>query len=251
MRNSGEPDLWGGIMSKRQELQDRRQRAARRQRLTVLAIVAGVIIIVGAILLYQNTLKNGSVGSFVQITPAAYPQASGQQMGDPNAPVVMQEFADFQCPYCGRFALTTQQQIVDQYVATGKVLFIFHNFPLPNNQPESGQAALAAMCAIDQNQFWPYHDMLFANQTGENVGDFTGSRLIAFAVALKLDKASFSQCLDSKKYQSRIDQDVALGNSLGISATPSFEINGKLVAGAQPFSVFAQAIDQALAAKGK
>ena len=148
------------------------------------------------------------------------------------------------------FARNTQQQVVDQYVATGKVLFVFHNFPLPSLQPESGQAALAAMCAIDQNQFWPYHDMLYANQTGENVGDFTTTRLVGFAVALGMDKSSFSQCLGSKKYQSQIDQDQALGASLGIQSTPSFEINGKLVEGAQPFSVFAQAIDQALAAKG-
>lgn len=238
-------------MSKRQELQDRRRQAARRMRLTVVGILAGVIIIVGGILLYQNSQNNRPAGTFVQITPAAYPQANGRQVGDPNAPVVMQEFADFQCPYCGKFTLNTQQQIVDQYVATGKVLFIFHNFPLPNNQPESGQAALAAMCAIDQNQFWSYHDMLFANQTGENVGDFTTSRLVAFAGALGMDKSSFSQCLNSKKYQSQIDQDVALGDSLGIQATPSFVINGQIVAGAQPFNVFAQALDQALAAKGK
>jgi len=238
-------------MSKRQELQDGRRQAARRMRLAVVGILAGVIIIVGGILLYQNSQNNRPAGSFVQITPAAYPQANGRQVGDPNAPVVMQEFADFQCPYCGEFARSTQQQIVDQYVATGKVLFIFHNFPLSSLQPESGQAALAAMCAIDQNQFWPYHDMLYANQTGENVGDFTTSRLVAFAGALGMDKPSFSQCLNSKKYQSQIDQDIALGDSLGVQSTPSFDINGQIVAGAQPFNVFAQALDQALAANGK
>ncbi|MGA2113014.1 MAG: DsbA family protein [Anaerolineales bacterium] len=238
-------------MAKRQELQDRRRRAARRQRIAVVAVIAAVIIIVGAVFLIENRQNNQSVGSFVQITPVAYPDATGRQMGNPNAPVVMQEFADFQCPYCGEFARTTQQQVVDQFVDTGKVLFIFHNFPLPSLEPESGDAALAAMCAIDQNQFWRYHDMLYANQTGENVGDFTSSRLIAFAGALGMDKTSFSECLDSKKYQSQIDQDVALGNSLGVQSTPTFDINGKLVEGAEPIDVFAQAIDQALAAKGK
>lgn len=143
----------------------------------------------------------------------------------------------------------TQQQLVNQYVNTGKVLFIFDNFPVVG--PESSDAALGAMCAMDQNRFWAYHDMLYANQTGENVGAFTASRLVAFAGALGMDKNSFSQCLTSKKYQSQINQDVALGNSLGVQSTPTFDINGKLILGAQKIDVFVQAIDQALAAKGK
>lgn len=152
-----------------------------------------------------------------------------------------------------------EQQIIDNYVATGKVYFVYRsmgnmlsdniNRQAGGNNTESRDAAEAAYCAGDQNKFWEYHDILFANQTGEGVGDYTQKRLIAFADTLGLNTADFKSCLTGGKYRDRVLQDEKDGNAAGIRATPSFVINGKVLEGAQPFSAFQVAIEAALAGK--
>jgi len=232
-------------MSKREDFRERRRRAARRRQLSFLAIVGGLAVLVAAFIIFQNTPP---VGAIVAITPEAYPMASGREMGDPNAPVVMEIISDFQCPYCGVFGTDIGPQIIEKYVATGKVRLIYRNFVIIG--PESLEAARASMCAAEQDHFWDYHDVLFANQTGENVGDFTERRLIAFADALGLDQGRFRSCLGSGKFDDQIAEDKAHGQALGVSATPSFSINGQLIVGALPFSEFETVIEAELARIG-
>ncbi len=219
--------------------------------------------VLAAVLIIPSLQKaNAPVGEIVQITPVAPFDAKFNAMGNPNAPVKIEEFADFQCPYCKEFSDTTLKQIEDTYVKNGQVYFVSRsmgNFVSNNiggNNTESQDAAQAAYCAADQNKYWQYHDMLFANWQGENAGSFTTKRLQAFAQALNLNMNDFNSCLSSHKYQNQVTQDYDAGTKAGVNATPSFVINGKLVVGALPFSDstqqddFKREIDAALAAKG-
>jgi protein-disulfide isomerase len=120
---------------------------------------------------------------------------------------------------------------------------------LGGNNTESRDAIAAAYCAGDQNKFWEYQDILFANQTGENVGNYTSRRLIAYAQTIGLNMNDFKSCFNGGKYLDRVAQDPIDGKKAGIQSTPSFIVNGKIIEGAQPFEVFQQAIESALAGK--
>ncbi|MCI0549935.1 MAG: DsbA family protein [Anaerolineae bacterium] len=164
--------------------------------------------------------------------------------GDPNAPVTIIEFGDFQCPFCGRHAATVGPQIDEQYIQSGKVRFGYFNFAFLGQ--ESNWAAEAAECASDQNKFWEYHDMIYSSQTGENQGAFNKDNLKKFAEALGLDTSAFNECLDSGKYTQLIQEESSTASSMGVRSTPTFLINGQAIVGAQPFEIFQQTIDSFL-----
>ena len=164
--------------------------------------------------------------------------------GDSNAPVTIIEFADFQCPYCGRFFAETKPQIDEQYMQSGKVRFAYFNFAFLG--PESNWAAEAAECAADQNKFWEYHDKLYDSQSGENQGAFNKDNLKKFAEDMGLDTSAFNECLDSGKYTQLIRDESSMASSIGVRSTPTFLINGQAVVGAQPFEIFQQTIDPLL-----
>jgi len=160
--------------------------------------------------------------------------------------------------YCERFYKETEKQIEDTYVADGTVHFVYRSFG-GFIGPESQAAAEAAYCAGDQNKYWEYHDILFANQTGENVGAFADRRLQAFAEALSLDMTAFNDCFNSNKYADRVQQDSVDGTAAGVTGTPAFyftyTVNGeekhRLIAGAYPFSEFQTQIEEALTEMGQ
>ncbi len=160
--------------------------------------------------------------------------------GDPKAPVTIIEFSDFQCPYCARFFEETLPQIDEQYIKTGKVKLVYRDFPL-SFHPNAHPAAQAAECADEQGKFWQYHDKIFANQAS-----LSAANLKQWAKDLALDTTKFNSCLDSGKYKSEVDKDLSEGSAAGVSGTPAFFIDGELIVGAQPFSVFQQAIEAAL-----
>lgn len=161
--------------------------------------------------------------------------------GDDDAPVTLIEFSDFQCPFCGRFYSQTLDQIQEQYVDTGKVKFVYKHFPLDSIHPQATPAALAAECANEQGKFWEYHDLIFDNQ--QALGDASYKQ---WAAQLSLDEGQFNECYDSQKYLEDVQSDLQQGSSAGIRGTPGFLLNGQLISGAQPFSVFQQAIEAAL-----
>jgi protein-disulfide isomerase len=240
-------------MSKRKALREEREKKQKQQRVTTVLIVIGVALVVVGLLIYPNLKQSlAPAGDVVPITPRPRPMASFNTMGDPNAPVKITEFSDFQCPYCKNFVDETEALIVENYVATGKVYFVYVPYGPGGNYigPESEDAAMAAFCAGDQGKFWEYHDMLFANQTGENVGDFTEKRLVAFAETLGLDVNEFQSCFSSKKYSDKLAEGLAEGKQAQIGGTPSFLVNGQLIEGAEKFPAFQQAIDTALANAG-
>ena len=226
-------------MSKRQEMRDKHARQERNQRILIIAGVT-IIALAIALLLILPSLK--PVGTVADHPLMNRPQVSLNGMGDPNAPVKIIEYSDFQCPYCGRFTLDTEQQLIDAYITTGKVYFEYRSFG-EFIGPESRRSAEAAYCAGDQEKFWEMHDLIFANQAGENQGAFTDKRLDAFAQKLGLNMTSFNDCFNSGKYAAKVAQDGVDGTQAGVKATPSFTINGTLFEGAQAFSAFQAAID--------
>lgn len=241
-------------MSKRQAMREKRQRQSRLQRLGVIGIIVVGALLVAAALIYPN-LK--PVGEIASADSAERPMVNDNAMGDPNAPIKIEEFSDYQCPYCARFYEETEAQITNTYVADGTVYYVYRSF---GNfiGPESKAAAEAAYCAGDQNKYWEYHDILFANQTGENVGAYTNQRLQAFAEALSLDMETFNNCLSSGNFSSRVDQDRVDGIAAGVTGTPAFAITytvdgvekQRFISGAYPFSEFQTQIDGALTEMG-
>jgi protein-disulfide isomerase len=239
-------------MSKRQLRREQRRRAEQRSRMVIIIGVVLIAVAAAVVLIAPNLKPVGEIS-----TPEASfarPQADGNAAGDPQAPVKLEEFSDFQCPYCERFHMETEPQLMDAYVSTGKVYFVYRSFG-EFIGAESRAAAEAAYCAGDQNKFWEMHDIIFANQTGENVGDYTPKRLAAFAEQLGLDMGTWQSCVSGGTYNSRVTQDHTDGAASGIQATPSFVmtyvVNGEtkteLISGAVPFSEFQTKIDAALA----
>jgi protein-disulfide isomerase len=167
-------------------------------------------------------------------------------IGDPNATVTIVEFADFQCPYCGRFASGAGRQIDLLYIQTGKVRLGYQHFAFLGQ--ESFWAAEASECANDQEAFWPYHDLLFASQNGENQGAFSKDNLKKLAASLNLDTTAFNTCLDSGKYTELVQSESNAARVLGVRSTPTFLVNGQPLIGAQPFEVFQQYIEGLLGA---
>ncbi len=166
-------------------------------------------------------------------------------LGAAAAPVVIHEYGDFQCPSCGAFARSIEPQIRSTYIDPGLARLVWHDFAWIG--AESRDAANAARCAGDTGRFWDYHDLLYANQAGENAGAFSKDRLKGFGDALGLDPQTFHACVDANRYGGAVAADFADVRSNGFNGTPTFVIGDQRIVGAQPFEVFAAAIDAALA----
>lgn len=170
-------------------------------------------------------------------------------LGNPNAPVTIVEFGDYQCPFCGKFFSEVEPRIRDQYIKTGKVKMQFRDFPFLGE--ESNQAASASQCAAEQGKFWAYHDLLYQTEIAdgrENSGNLTGALFNSLAARLGLDQAKFSTCLASGKYNNETQKDYNDGLAAGVNGTPATFINGQMISGAVPFLQFQAAIEEALAA---
>jgi protein-disulfide isomerase len=207
--------------------------------------------------LTDNQINNGNIGETQPLQgnqPTANQQPSQPQRievsldddpvkGSPDAKVTIVEFSDFQCPFCQRFFLQTLPQIEEKYIKTGKVRFVYRDFPL-NFHQYAQKAAEAAECADEQGKFWEYHDILFQKLSEwATVGE---SKFKEYAQQLGLDMQKFNQCLDSGKYANEVQKDYNDGLKYGVSGTPTFFINGIKIVGAQPYSVFEQIIEQEL-----
>lgn len=237
------------VTSQREVLKQKRLKEKKRNRYLIIGIIS-LVAIVAAILLIAPSLKPAQTVATAEPNPR--PRAQGLTMGDPNAPVKVVEFSDFQCPYCKQFAEQSEQNIVINYVIPGRIQVEFKSFAFLDDFSsgrESKNAAEAAYCASDQNKFWEYHDILFANQEGENQGAFTKDRLMAFGEKIGLDMTLFRSCYDSGKYRQQVTDDREFGSSKGVNSTPSFTVNGKLVKMEKADSL-TSAIDQELIALG-
>ncbi|MFQ5847230.1 MAG: DsbA family protein [Candidatus Methylomirabilales bacterium] len=170
--------------------------------------------------------------------------------GKKDAPITMIEFSDYQCPFCGRFFRDTLPALKAEYINTGKVRYVFRDFPLDRIHPHARKAAEAAHCAGDQGRYWDMHDLLFQNQRALQV-----EHLKAYARRLDLDSTAFDACLKNGTHAAEVQQNLEEGLAAGIRGTPGFflgktrsdnTIQGVLISGAHPFPVFRQAVENLL-----
>ncbi len=219
----------------------------------------GLLGFTAGILLGYLVWGSNLLGAAQQNNPASQTVPQGQTSGDiverryqvpieehdpsfgaADAPITIIEFSDFECPFCQRYATQTHAQLIDTY--GDQIRFVYKDFPLTSIHPQAFPAALAAQCANEQGAFWAYHDLLFSQQLP--LGDET---YLAYAEDLSLDVADFTACYEEQRHLAAVQADFDFANTLGVSSTPTFFINGIAVIGAQPFSVFAQIIDYELA----
>jgi protein-disulfide isomerase len=163
--------------------------------------------------------------------------------GRPGAPVTVYEMADFQCPACRQFTLTTFPVIDRDYIQTGKVRWVFVNFPLSSIHKNAVAAAQVAMCAARQHRFWQLHDVLYARQEDWAPLDQPLPRLIALADSAGVRHDSLLSCVNSRATVEAITQDAQGSVRAGANATPSFYIEGGLAQGAIPALEFSRILD--------
>lgn len=163
--------------------------------------------------------------------------------GKAGAAVTVYEMSDFQCPFCRRFAIETFPLIEKEYIATGKVRWIFINYPLTSLHPNAVPAAEFAACAARQGRFWPAHDRLYENQERwaglKNVGPY----FVSLIKELGLRRDPMVACLDRGETRALVRSDAEGAVRSGATSTPSFYIEGGMLSGAQPIGVFRQVLD--------
>ena len=179
-------------------------------------------------------------------TPAAFADGFAGAMGDPNAPVTIVEFTDYQCPYCSQHSLQTMPQIVTEFVDTGRVYYMLKDLPLDQLHPDARAAAEAARCAGDQDAYWEMHDEVFANQSEwSGQGEAAKELFVSYAGGLGLDESAMTACLESGQFTDAVEANAAEARSLGISGTPMFFVDGYPLNGARPFEHFELAVQYA------
>lgn len=213
----------------------------------VLSLLSGfLLLLVGFVLGALIGYRWGSTSSARQVLPTPTPRfvrykiptEGFPSLGPKDAPIVIVEFSDFQCPYCKRFHQQTFEALMAAY--PGKIRFVYRNLPLTTIHPEALPAAEASLCAHEQGAFWPYHDRLFQGELGE-------AAYLRYAQELNLDVKRFQQCLQERRYRDFVEKDMEFAINLGVRSTPTFFINGIALVGAQPLEVFQDVIDRELA----
>jgi protein-disulfide isomerase len=242
-----------GSGSKKLTRSQRRAQQRRQKQMQNMALIAvGAIIIVVALIipgLSQTPTDEVELPEIIVPTPREHPLADDNTMGDPNAPVVIEEFSDFQCSYCRDFFRETEPLIINEYIATGQVYFIYRSKG-DFLGVESGRAMEAAYCAGDENKFWEMHDIIFANYSTGNSGGYSVKRLTGMAEAIGLDVNIFEDCLKDRKYRDRVEEDQSAAQEKGVQGTPAFFINDIFVEGNAPYDTFRAYIEAALSPQG-
>lgn len=243
----------------------------------VVSVILGSLVISGSLVFLGFQIASGSastvayedieagIEAYVQKQQDEYQKAQEQAstvsfkgdlkdddpfMGDPDAPVTLIEFSDYQCPYCRSFYNQTLPQIKEKYIDTGKINLVYRDFPL-NFHDGAIPAASAAECARKQGGdevYFQMHDKIFdgQNELGQGTVKIPSESLLEYAEELDLDMAEFEKCFESDEVKAEIAADLSTGQKVGISGTPGFILDGKLIEGAQPFETFDAAIQAAL-----
>lgn len=160
--------------------------------------------------------------------------------GPDDAPIVIVEFSDFECPFCTKWHNETYLPLLEEY--PDQIKLVYRNFPLTSLHPNAYLSAEAAMCAGDQDRYWDYHEALFESQYG-----LSQAALIQYAEELNLEMNAFTTCVEERQYKDFVRADMDYAMSIGVQSTPTFFVNGQAVIGAQPLDVFRQIIELELA----
>jgi protein-disulfide isomerase len=201
----------------------------------VLALAVGLLIV------FASTGNAQSTG----VDPLA-----SRSKGSSKAPVTVYEMSDFQCPYCRSFALETFPELDRRYIKTGKVRWVFINFPLTSIHAHAAAAAELALCAARQGGFWKVHDFLFQHQTTWAPLHEAGPFFVSLADSAGLSKNALIACVAAPETMKDLMAEAEGAQRAGATSTPSFYIEGGLMSGALPAAVFGQVLDSIYAAKG-
>lgn len=198
--------------------------------------ILGVVGILGLILI-ATVVVRGRTGAAAmepvavegaQDPQALVAQAQGVSVGPENAPVKMLVFSDFQCPYCGTFALQVEPVLKEEFVTPGKLQIVYYDFPLGGSHRFSFLASRAARCAGDQNKFWEYHNLLFARQSDWSFEANPPVKMfVEFGTEVGVSGSEFEKCVKSDKYQDVVSANRTLGERLLVNATPTLFVNGR------------------------
>ncbi|MBB4636115.1 thioredoxin domain-containing protein [Longimicrobium terrae] len=195
-------------------------------------IILGLVALGGAFFLFRQASGGGGAPATtlekVALTPEQMQSVAGISKGSPNAPVVMLEFADFQCPGCGQFA-TFSEPLMQDWIKDGTVRYVWYDFPLPQLHKNAVLAARAGRCANEQNRFWEFHDHIFARQAEWSESNDAADLFAGYAEAVNIDRGAFAGCLGSDKYLKEVSESSAFGETLGVGGTPTLFVNGKKV----------------------
>lgn len=170
-----------------------------------------------------------------------------RSIGDEDAPITVVEYSDFECPYCKSFVEETKPQLFEDYVETGKVRFIYRDFPIESHR-SAGVAAIAGRCAAEQDKFWEMHDLLFSTHGIEwgGVPNRDKDVMVEFATQLELDEEQFLACMQNPEVAKAVGAEMQAASQRGLSGTPTFIINGRGLVGAQPYERFVEIFDMLL-----
>ena len=198
--------------------------------------IGALVVILGAALIFVST-RGDSDEEFVEMLQAAHAQfpdelADGLAVGDPDAPIIVQSYIDFRCPFCMQFAADQEPQLIEEFVEAGLVRIETRHLPVLGN--ESVIAAEAAQCAVRQGRGWDMHNKLFQEQVrqGTGTGSFNRDAVKSYARDIGLDTEEFDQCVDTNATIDEVQDDRAEAQSYGFTGTPSFLVNGMPISGA-------------------
>lgn len=204
----------------------------RRSPLLPFYVVLGVVALAGAFLLYRQLAgPSGTPATTLQavvMTPEQLNRVPGISQGSAQAPVVIMEFADFQCPACAQFA-RFNKPLVSDHIQNGNVRFVWYDFPLVQIHANAMLASRAGRCANEQGQFWAYHDVLFGRQSEWSPSVRAADLFVDYAPQAGLDRRQFTECLRSDRFQQEVSESYELGQTLGVNGTPTLFVNGKRV----------------------
>ena len=222
----------------------------------LVAIVA--VVLIGAVVLLQGGRSSAvdTAGLIAPIAPTPLALADGRSLGKADAPVTLEVWSDFQCPVCGQFAETVEPALVRDYVTPGTLKIVDHDAAFQgarSSSPydESVEAGAGARCAADQGRYWPFHDWVFANQSGENEGGFADARLRAIAAAARLDLTAWDACRATGQQQAAVRAETAQAVSKGVNGTPTMYLNGQTILGLHSAADLGKMIEAAAAAAAK
>ncbi|HYW07931.1 MAG TPA: thioredoxin domain-containing protein [Longimicrobium sp.] len=193
--------------------------------LLVAVILAGG----GALLAWQLRLGAERVGQAVDLglAPEALNRVPGISDGRPDAPVVLREFSDFQCPACAMYAQAITPRLRERFLRDGTLRYVHYDFPLPSLHPNAHRAAVAGRCANEQGRFWPYHDILYREQRRWGVEADPSTLFVRYAGQAGADGAALRACLTSGRHDEEIRRSKRFGEELGVTATPTLVLNGR------------------------
>ncbi|MEM3160530.1 MAG: DsbA family protein [Nitrososphaera sp.] len=218
----------------------------------MIAVIAGIVVAAGAAAAFAATpapkSEDDAQPVIARLSTPTIPAANA--LGSPDAPVTIVEFGDYLCTYCHRFHEKTKDQLIANYVDTGKVRFLFKDFPI-NDHLDGGSslAAQASYCAADQGRFWEFHDGVYDNWGGEKAGWITKASMAEYARNAGVqDSEKFQECLDSGKYAGVVRDNYDLARGVGLNGTPAFIIlkegsKPELIPGAAPIETFQYVLD--------